>query len=160
MYPNSSPKPISASHSPKGLTGPGPAGTTTVNSFPVRSTCIPTLRATAAIAADTDEEAKRLATSAFLHFARRVKGEFVPLASPEEAAAYPYSLVDRERMTRHRERLIVGSAATVKKKLNALVEATQADELMITTMTYDHAARRRSYEILAEAFTSAAISAA
>ncbi len=34
----------------------------------------------------------------------------------------------------------------------ALVEATRADELMITTMTYDHAARRRSYELLAEAF--------
>ena len=34
----------------------------------------------------------------------------------------------------------------------AMVEATRADELMITTMTYDHAARRRSYELLAAAF--------
>ena len=37
-------------------------------------------------------------------------------------------------------------------RLQALVEATRADELMITTMVYDHAARRRSYELMAEAF--------
>ena len=40
----------------------------------------------------------------------------------------------------------------VKGRLLALIEATRADELMITTMVYDHAARRRSYELLAEAF--------
>jgi luciferase family oxidoreductase group 1 len=116
--------------------------------------------AVAAIAADTDDEAERLATGAFLHFVRRAKGEFVPLASPEEAAAYPYSPVDRERIARHRERLVVGGAEAVKARLEALVKATQADELMITTMTYDHAARRRSYEILAEAFAPAPVAVA
>jgi len=40
----------------------------------------------------------------------------------------------------------------VKERLRALTEATRADELMITTMVYDHAARRRSYELLAQAF--------
>ena len=106
----------------------------------------------AAIAADTDAEAERVAASADLHFVRRAKGEYLPLASPEEAAAYPYTPVDRDRIERHRERLVVGDAETVKRRLLALVEATRADELMITTMTYDHAARRRSYEILADAF--------
>ena len=85
----------------------------------------------------------------------RAKGEFVPLASPEEAAAYPYAPVDRERIVRHRERLIVGGPEKVKERLHALAEATRADELMITTMVYDHGARRRSYEILAEAFAIA-----
>ena len=108
--------------------------------------------AVAAIAADTDEEAERIAASAYLHFVRRAKGEFVPLASPEEAAAYPYTPVDRERIARHRERLIVGGPNSVKERLHALADATRADELMITTMAYDHGARRRSYEILAEAF--------
>ncbi len=116
--------------------------------------------AVAAIAADTDDEAERLAMSAFLHFVRRAKGEFVPLASPDEAAAYPYSQIDRERIARHRERLVVGSPDTVKARLKTLVDATQADELMITTMTYDHAARRRSYEILAKAFAPATVAAA
>ena len=108
--------------------------------------------AAAVIAADTDAEAERIATSADLHFARRAKGEYLPLASPAEAAAYPYTPVDRERIARHRERLVVGGIDSVMRRLLPLIEATRADELMITTMTYDHAARRRSYELLAEAF--------
>jgi luciferase family oxidoreductase group 1 len=106
----------------------------------------------AAIAAATDDEAERIAASADLHYVRRAKGEYLPLASPEEAAAYPYSPADSERRARHRARLVVGSAARVKERLLALAEATRADELMITTMVYDHAARRHSYELLAEAF--------
>ena len=58
-------------------------------------------------------------------------------------------------MVQHRERLIVGGIDTVTRRLRQLIEATRADELMITTMTYDHAARRRSYELLAEAFAVA-----
>jgi luciferase family oxidoreductase group 1 len=106
----------------------------------------------AVIAADNDAEADRIASSAELHFARRAKGEYVPLASPEEAAAYPYSPIDRERIARHRDRLIVGGVDTVTKRLRPLIEATRADELMVTTMVYDHAARRHSYELLAHAF--------
>jgi luciferase family oxidoreductase group 1 len=108
--------------------------------------------ATAAIAADSDAEAERIAASAQLHYVRRAKGEYLPLESPDAAAAYPYMAVDRERMTRQRARLAVGSALTVKNRLLALAEATRADELMITSMIYDHAARRHSYELLAEAF--------
>jgi len=83
---------------------------------------------------------------------RRAKGEYLPLESPEAAAAYPYTAADRERMTRQRARLAVGSALTVKDRLLALAEATQANEIMITTMVFDHGARRHSYELLAEAF--------
>ena len=108
--------------------------------------------ATAVIAADTDAEAERVAASADLHFVRRAKGEYLPLASPEEAAAYPYTPIDRQRIVRHRERLVVGDIKSVMRRLHKLVESTRADELMITTMAYDHAARRRSYELLAEAF--------
>ncbi len=107
---------------------------------------------TAAIVADTDAEAERIAASADLHYVRRAKGEYQPLASPDEAAAYPYTAADRERIARQRMRLTVGGAERVKDRLLALAEATRADELMITTMVYDHAARRRSYELLAQAF--------
>jgi luciferase family oxidoreductase group 1 len=107
---------------------------------------------TAAIAADSDAEAERIALSADLHYARRAKGEYLPFASPEEAAAYAYTPADRERMAQHRARLVVGSIGRVKERLMALAEATRADELMITTMVYDHAARRHSYELLAKAF--------
>ncbi len=108
--------------------------------------------ATAAIAADTDAEAERIAASAQLHYVRRAKGEYLPLESPEAAQAYPYTPVDRERMAGQRTRLAVGSAATVKDRLLALAQATRADEVMVTTMVFDHAARRHSYELLAEAF--------
>jgi alkanesulfonate monooxygenase SsuD/methylene tetrahydromethanopterin reductase-like flavin-dependent oxidoreductase (luciferase family) len=108
--------------------------------------------ATAAIAADSDAEAQRIAASAQLHYVRRAQGEYLPLESPEAAAAYPYTAVDRERMTRQRARLAIGGALTVKDRLLALVEATRADEIMITTMVYDHIARRHSYELLADVF--------
>ena len=107
---------------------------------------------TAAIVADTDAEAERIAASADLHYARRAKGEYQPLASPEEAAAYAYTPVDRERIAKHRARLVVGGVDRVRERLLALIAETKADELMITTMVYDHAARRHSYELLAGAF--------
>jgi luciferase family oxidoreductase group 1 len=108
--------------------------------------------ATAAVAADTGAKAERIAASAELHYVRRAKGEYMPLESPEAAAAYPYTAADRERMARHRARLAIGNALAVKDRLLALAEATRADELMITTNVFDHAARRHSYELLAEAF--------
>ena len=108
--------------------------------------------ATHVVCAGTDEEAARLATTVELNFVRRAKGEFLPLASPEEAAAYDYSPVDKARIAQNRSRLTVGSAATVKARLKPLIAATQADELMITSMMYDHEARKHCYELLAGAF--------
>ncbi|MFZ3249609.1 MAG: LLM class flavin-dependent oxidoreductase, partial [Pseudolabrys sp.] len=87
-----------------------------------------------------------------LNFVRRAKGEFQPLASPEDAAAYDYTPVDSARIAQNRTRLSVGSPETVKAKLLPLIESTKADELMVTTMLFDHAARKRSYELLAKAF--------
>lgn len=104
------------------------------------------------ICADTDAEADRLATTVDLNFARRRKGEFVPLASPEEAARYAYTPVDLKRIAHNRERLVVGGLQTVLDRLAALAAATKADELMITSLIYDHAARRRCYELLAQGF--------
>jgi luciferase family oxidoreductase group 1 len=108
--------------------------------------------ATHVVCADTDEEAERLAKTVDLNFVRRNKGEYQPLASPEDAAAYDYSAVDKARIAQNRTRLSVGSPATVKAKLEPLIAATQADELMITTMIYSHEARKHSYELVAKAF--------
>jgi luciferase family oxidoreductase group 1 len=108
--------------------------------------------AVAAVCADTDAEAERLASTIDLNFARRSKGQYLPLASPEEATSYPYAPIDRERIKANRARVFVGSARTVHERLMPLVEQTQADEVMITTMIYDHAARCHSYDLLAEVF--------
>ena len=108
--------------------------------------------ATHVVCADTDEEADRLARTVDLNFVRRAKGEYLPLASPEEATAYDYAPVDRARIASNRQRMSVGSPATVKARLGPLIEATQAQELMVTTMIHGHAARKHSYELLANIF--------
>jgi luciferase family oxidoreductase group 1 len=106
----------------------------------------------AVVCAESDQEAERLATTIDLNWVRRARGEYLPLASPEEAAAYPYSPIDRERIKARRARLFVGTPASVREQLAPLLAATKADELMVTTMIHDHAARRRSYELLVQAF--------
>jgi luciferase family oxidoreductase group 1 len=108
--------------------------------------------AVAVVCAETDAEAERLALTVDLNFVRRSKGEYLPLASPEEAAAYSFTPIDREHIGHNRARLFVGAPATVRERLDPLIAATQADELMVTTMVYDHAARRRSYELMAELY--------
>ena len=108
--------------------------------------------AVAAIVADTDDEAEKLATSTDFNRLQRERGQYAPLISVEDALAYPYTESDRAIIARNRARLFVGSPATVVEKLAPLVEATQADEVMVITSVFDHAARRHSYELLAQAF--------
>jgi luciferase family oxidoreductase group 1 len=108
--------------------------------------------AVAVVCADSDAEAERLAATVDLSFVRRARGEYLPLVSPEEALAYPYTTEERAQIRRNRARLFVGGTNRVTSQLTPLLEASAADELMITTMIYDHAARRRSYELLAQAY--------
>jgi len=104
------------------------------------------------VCADTDAEADRLAKSIDLNFARRRQGQFLPIPSPEEAAAHSYTPTDDALIAQNRARLVVGSKDTVMGHLDPLIAATKADELMVTSMIFDHAARKHSYGLLAEAF--------
>lgn len=108
--------------------------------------------AVAAVVAETDEEAERLASSMELNRLRRDRGRYEPLPSIEESLAYPYTDADRASIARNRSRLFIGSPATVQAKLAPLIEKSHADELMVITATYDHEARKRSYTLLADAF--------
>ena len=76
----------------------------------------------------------------------------LPLPSVEEALAYPYSDAERASIARNRSRLFVGSPATVLAKLQPMIAASEADELMVITAVYDHEARKKSYSLLADAF--------
>ena len=99
------------------------------------------------VCADTDAEAERLASTVDLNFVRRNKGEFLPLASPGGGAAYRL-FADRPRAHPPQPRAAVRRHARrpCGRGCTPLIEATGADEIMITTMIYDHAARKRSYE--------------
>jgi luciferase family oxidoreductase group 1 len=112
--------------------------------------------AIAVVCAETERDAERLASSMDLNWLRRSYGEYHPLPSPEEAAAYPYTEADRARMRKSRERLFVGTPQMVEARLMPLIEATQADEVMVTSAIYDHEARKRSYALIARHFMAGA----
>jgi luciferase family oxidoreductase group 1 len=106
----------------------------------------------AVIAAETDAEAERIAVSMDLNRLVRDRGQYIPLPSIEEAQAYPYTDADRAVIARNRARLFVGSPATIMQKLEPMIAACQADELIVVSAIYDHEARKKSYSLLAEAF--------
>jgi len=108
--------------------------------------------AVAVVAAETDAEAEKLASSMDLNRLRRDRGQYLPLPSPEEALAYPYAEAERASVARNRSRLFVGSPATVMGKLQPMIDVSQPDELMIITAVYDHEARKKSYSLMADAF--------
>ncbi|HEY0697340.1 MAG TPA: LLM class flavin-dependent oxidoreductase [Micromonospora sp.] len=102
-----------------------------------------------AVCAETDERARWLAGPGMLSALRLRAGRRQPLASPEEAAAYPYTAVERGFVEERTQGQAVGSPATVGRQLRALLDRTGADELMLSTMVYDLADRVRSYELIA-----------
>jgi alkanesulfonate monooxygenase SsuD/methylene tetrahydromethanopterin reductase-like flavin-dependent oxidoreductase (luciferase family) len=69
--------------------------------------------------------------------------------SPAEAAAHQWTDDDRTLVADRVDTQFVGSPSTVADKLRVLRQATGADELLVTTITHDHADRVRSYELLA-----------
>lgn len=104
------------------------------------------------IVADTEEEAKRQAASRDLWRLRLDQGLIGPIPPPEEALAYEYSEAERARVAFHRRRNIVGTPEQARGKLDALLARYGVDEASIVTITYDFAARKRSYELLAETY--------
>jgi luciferase family oxidoreductase group 1 len=106
--------------------------------------------AVSAICADTDERAQWLAGPAALSFLQLRAGTPQALASPEEAAAYPYTEFERVFVRQRSDGQAVGSPETVRRELAGLLERTGADELMLTAMVYDIEDRVRSFELIAE----------
>jgi len=105
--------------------------------------------AVSALAAETQTEAERLFSSREAWRAERERGRFVPLPSPQEALAYPFSDAERRRNAEIRERAAVGTPDIVQARLQAIAAALQVDELVLVTAVHDPAARRRSFELIA-----------
>ncbi|OUR78653.1 hypothetical protein A9Q83_07205 [Alphaproteobacteria bacterium 46_93_T64] len=104
------------------------------------------------ICADTDEEAVRMASSRDLWRTRLDTGKIGPVPSIEEALAYPYTQEEQARRNYHQRRNIVGSPATVQKKLKAVLDQYGVGEAVVVTITHSFEARCKSYELLADAF--------
>jgi luciferase family oxidoreductase group 1 len=108
--------------------------------------------ALSAICAETPAETERLAASLELAWVRLRSGKPSKFPSPEEAANYQYDDWERQLARAARAHFTAGTPTDVKTRLLALADRCQADEIMIMTMAHSHAARVRSYELLAEAF--------
>ena len=102
------------------------------------------------IAADTDAEAERLATSPKLRFLRLIRGEPIYTVPPVDSMDGRWNEAEREAVESKLAVAIVGGPATVAVKVRRFLDATGADELMFTTDAYRHADRLRSLEIAAE----------
>jgi luciferase family oxidoreductase group 1 len=102
-------------------------------------------------AADTDAEARRLFSSVQQAFVNLRTGRPGPLPPPVDDMDARLDPMSRAMLDQALACAVVGSPDTVRRGLTALVERTGADELMVTSQIFDHAARIHSFEIVAEA---------
>lgn len=103
-----------------------------------------------AIAADTEEEAERLAYSSRMAMTMLRRGRLIPVPPVEKAERFLRSenLLDKPSG----RRLVLGTPDRVRAGLEDVAARYGAEEAIVVSITYDHAARRRSYELIAEAF--------
>jgi luciferase family oxidoreductase group 1 len=109
-----------------------------------------------AVAARDTPSAQRLFTSAQQSFTNLLRGKPGKLPAPIDDIESYWSTEEKRQAESMLSCAAVGDPATASRRLRALAERTAADELMIVAAIYDHGARLRSYELLAEAWALAA----
>jgi luciferase family oxidoreductase group 1 len=102
--------------------------------------------AVVAICAETDEEAERLAVSHRMAFSLLRQGRLIPVPSVEQGLRYAESRPARNSS----RRFVIGSPSTVRAGIAQAAEEYGVDEVLLLTITHEHDARRRSYELVAE----------
>jgi luciferase family oxidoreductase group 1 len=103
------------------------------------------------IVAPTDAEARRLFTSLQQGFTNLIRGGRSQMAPPIDDIEAFWSPEEKAHVSRMLSCSFVGAPATVKRDLERFIADTGIEELMVTTPVFDHAARLRSYQLLAEA---------
>jgi luciferase family oxidoreductase group 1 len=107
--------------------------------------------AVTAVCADSDEEANRLAAPLRVAVARNRTGRRAPICTIDEAVAYEFTPEERAIVEEFLTGAAIGSPATVRDHLVALARDTSADELMLSTLVPDLAARQHALERIAAA---------
>lgn len=102
------------------------------------------------ICADTDEEAQRLATSAYQQFLNIIRGRTGQLSPPVDSMDELWNLQEQAIVKRQLSFSAIGSPATVRAQLEQFQQMTDADEIIVAAAIYDHQARLHSYELLAD----------
>lgn len=102
------------------------------------------------IAADSDAQARFLATTQQMSFANLMRGAPGLSLPPIDDIDSYWSPMEKAQAQNMLARSIIGSAASVQVGIAELIKETAADELIIVSDVYDHAARLRSFEIIAQ----------
>ena len=111
--------------------------------------------ASTVICADTDAEARRISASSRMAFMLLRQGQLIEVPSVENALRYfEEHGLSPDAMPAGR-RAIIGSPDTVRAGIEALAEEYATDEVMIVTITHDHAVRKQSYELIANVMRTA-----
>ena len=110
--------------------------------------------ATWAICAETEEEAQRLASSSRMMMRLLGQGRLIAVPPVEKAVRFLASNTSPPSPREQRRRATIGDPEQVRAGLESIAREYGADELMVVTITHDHEARRRSYELIAEAFAA------
>lgn len=105
-----------------------------------------------AICAETDEEAERLSLSFRMMMTMLFRGQSIPVPVPEKAERFLSEEGLLAEGAPRGRRLITGTPRRVREAIEALAAVYEAEEVLVVNIMYDHAARRRSYELIAEAF--------
>jgi luciferase family oxidoreductase group 1 len=106
-----------------------------------------------ATCAETTEEARKLGLSRHLMRLRRDQGQpYDGVPAPELALEGEFSQQELAYMAQQQERAIEGDPDVVKRGILELAERYEVDEVIVLTITHDYEDRKRSYELLAEAF--------
>ncbi|WP_199553849.1 LLM class flavin-dependent oxidoreductase [Sandaracinobacteroides hominis] len=103
------------------------------------------------VAAEDDEQAAWIAGSSRMMFAKMMMGELIPVPSPEKAAQW---LAENHAPMPANRRPIIGTAARCCDAIREKARLYGASDVMLVNILYDHAARLRSYRLIAESFTS------
>lgn len=106
------------------------------------------------IAADTDGEARRLATSMQQQFLNLIRNRPGQLQPPVDNMDDHWTEYEKDAVKQQLGSSIVGGPERVKEKLQNFLDKTQANEFMINAQIYDHGARLRSFEIVSDIFQS------
>jgi len=101
------------------------------------------------VAAETDEEARYLATSLQQRFVGMVRGARGKLQPPIGDIEPYWSPAEKAHVSQMLRYAFIGSPETLKRSLGGFIRETGADEIMITAPIFDHAKRKRSYELVA-----------
>ena len=102
------------------------------------------------VAADTNEQAEYLATTTYQRILSLIRGQSMLMRPPVASMQGLWKPHEEQAVYEFLGMALIGSAQTIKQKMQVLLQHTQADELIFTCDVYEHADRLRSFEILAE----------